>query len=141
MVKLFLDDNRWPPEAAKWMHKRVGSEDNLLYLDPDWQVVRNYPQFVDWIEKNGLPDLISFDHDLADGHYHQSLQEGSINYESENFNSDLNKTGYHAITWLIDYCREKSLPLPECLVHTMNPVGKQNIEAAIESYYKLVKHP
>ena len=45
MVKLFLDDIRKPP-------------------DVDWFIVRNYNQFIDWIDKNGLPDIISFDHDL-----------------------------------------------------------------------------
>ena len=28
-----------------------------------------YLQFTQWISKNGLPDLISFDHDLAPEHY------------------------------------------------------------------------
>jgi hypothetical protein len=31
--------------------------------------VLNYLEFKMWIEKNGLPDIISFDHDLAFEHY------------------------------------------------------------------------
>lgn len=51
---LYLDDVRTPTET-------------LPGYKP-WYVVRNYNEFVEWISKNGLPDFISFDHDLADEH-------------------------------------------------------------------------
>lgn len=59
---LFLDDIRWPIEAFQYTK-------NEIFWEKEWSIVRNYQQFVDWIIENGLPKLISFDHDLADEHY------------------------------------------------------------------------
>ena len=33
-----------------------------------WVVVKNYDEFTEYIEKNGIPDYISFEHDLAPEH-------------------------------------------------------------------------
>lgn len=48
--KLFLDDERFPPEDGEL-----------------WIVVRNYAEFLKCIANYGLPTFISFDHDLGDG--------------------------------------------------------------------------
>lgn len=66
--KLFLDDIRNPTECSLYMYKRIGKE-NLSYLDEDWVVVRNYSEFIGAIFDRGLPNLVSFDHDLAHEHY------------------------------------------------------------------------
>jgi len=50
MKKLYLDDVRCPKTEG-------------------WDIVRTYDDFVSWITKNGLPDEVSFDHDLAEIHY------------------------------------------------------------------------
>ncbi len=43
-----------------------------------WQVVRSYDEFVHWIQTNGIPDMISFDQDLADErHVCGEAKEGS----------------------------------------------------------------
>ncbi len=59
---LFLDDIREPRDAFYYTKE-------LMFNLKSWDVVRNYNEFVDWVELNGLPDFISFDHDLADSHY------------------------------------------------------------------------
>lgn len=139
-MKLFLDDYRSPDDCLKYMYKRVGAN-NLIYNDQDWIVVRNYPEFVELIERTKLEDieLISFDHDLADEHYHKNMQEGKINYSGESFNKDYNKTGYHCAKWLINYCLKNKLPLPQTVVHSMNPVGTENIERLIANSRKFLK--
>ena len=38
---------------------------NSIYLLNDWDIVRNYDEFINYILKNGLPSVISFDHDLG----------------------------------------------------------------------------
>lgn len=39
------------------------------------------------------------------------------------------KTGYDCAKWMIEYyCLDMKLPLPEIFVHSMNPVGCENIE-------------
>jgi len=62
MRKLFLDDIRSPKDAIGL----VPSHMNQFYWSNDWDVVRSHDEFVDFIEKNGVPDFVSFDHDLAD---------------------------------------------------------------------------
>jgi hypothetical protein len=89
MKKLYLDDIRTPKTEG-------------------WDIVRSYNEFVSWIETNGLPDMVSFDHDLGE------VDE---------------KTGYDAAKWLGQYCIDNNISLPEYNVHSANPVGSANIEA------------
>ncbi len=127
-MKIFLDDVRIPTDCLLYMHKRIGLMKSV-YLDYDWNVVRNYPAFVKAInEFKGKITHISFDHDLADGHYHKNMQEGVINYNSEDFNSDdFNKTGFHAAKYFKQVYDQEKLEYPVLFVHSMNPVGTQNI--------------
>jgi hypothetical protein len=88
-----------------------------MYRNQEWEIVRNFDEFVDWILTNGLPDVVSFDHDLADEHY----------AFAGNYNIFREKTGYDAAKWLVEFCMHEQLPLPEYHVHSMNPVGGDNI--------------
>ena len=50
------------------------------------------------------------------------------------------KTGYDCAKWLINYCMDNQLELPETiLIHSMNPVGSLNIKSLFDSYYKSLK--
>jgi len=82
-----------------------------------WETVRNYNQFVKIIQERGLPSFISFDHDLDEEY--------------------VNKTGFDCAKWLIEYCMKTSQPLPDFQVHSMNPVGKLNIQNVLNSYKKI----
>lgn len=95
LKKLYLDDVRNPKSEG-------------------WTIVRNYEEFVKYIEKNGLPDEISFDHDLG-----------------ENI-----KTGYDCAKWLCEYCWGNGLPIPNFNVHSANPVGRDNIIQILQSFQK-----
>ena len=113
---LFLDDVRKP-----------------MYLGDtrSWEVVRSYDEFVNYIEKNGLPILISFDHDLAPEHY----QHGhTTKFESFDYNVVREKTGYHCADWLVNYCLDNKLQLPDFQVHSMNPCGRENIEKLLSNF-------
>jgi hypothetical protein len=112
---LFLDDTRNP--------------NKFLNDTRHWVVVRNYNQFVETIRKQGLPKFISFDHDLADEHYVQSVDYGKFK----------EKTGYDCATWLIEYCMNTEQSLPEYQVHSMNPVGRMNINMIFECYKRTEK--
>lgn len=118
-MNLFLDDHRVPQDAGNYCT-------DVRYRTENWVLVQNYDEFVKFITEEGLPDLISFDHDLADEHY---AFRGNYKELKE-------KTGYHCAKWLVDYCFQRNIPLPECLVHSMNPVGKQNISLYLENYRK-----
>lgn len=116
MLVLWLDDVRNPKQF-------IPQYDNVVW-------VKHYNEFVQYIQENSLPDLISFDHDLGD--YQALYSSGYIEGELP----EDEKTGYDCIKWLIDYCIDNKLKLPECIVHSANPVGKKNIESYIENYKK-----
>jgi hypothetical protein len=113
---LFLDDIRYPIEAYHYTKQD-------MFLRKDWHVVRNYDQFVNRIMELGLPEIISFDHDLADQHY---IDPGSQEY--------VEKTGYDCAKWLIEYCMDNDADLPKFYCHSMNPVGKENMESLLNNF-------
>jgi hypothetical protein len=96
-----------------------------------WTVVRSYSDFVEVVNKLGLPMFVSFDHDLGLSHYGHGSNGDDIPYDSYT-----EKTGYDAAKWLVDYCMKNGVKHPPYVVHSMNPVGKRNIESYIESYLR-----
>lgn len=92
-IKLYLDDLRPIPNGF------IG--------------VRSYTEFINYINQNGLPDFISFDHDLG-----------------------LEESGFDCAKWLVNYCLDKKIGLPEFTVHSQNPVGKKNIESLLNNFIK-----
>jgi hypothetical protein len=124
IYNLFLDDERKPKDVT-WVE--------LPFVN--WIIARDYDNFVRIITQYELPVNISFDHDLADEHYRDVISgKGYINYDKHE-----EKTGYHCAKWLVEYCMDKKLPLPTCYIHTMNPIGKQNIQSLLDSYRKSCK--
>jgi hypothetical protein len=138
-MKIFIDDFRDPKDCLKYMHERIGP-DNVIYDADDWRIIRNYPEFEEYLYFVRYMDLwntievISFDHDLADGHYHKSMQRGKINYGADSFMDRYNRTGYHCAELLIENCMDYGLKLPPYLVHSMNPVGAANIKGLLDNY-------
>lgn len=125
-MKLFLDDVREPKDCIGYMYHRIGAL-NPIYLQ-EWLVVRNYAEFVQAIKAYHTEIThISFDHDLADGHYHKNMEEGKLNYNSDDFLDNANKTGYHAAQYMKHYYDHGNIPYPVMFVHSMNPVGTENI--------------
>lgn len=119
--KLFLDDERWP-QQVKWVPMPLGP----------WAVVRDYQAFVRHIERNGLPEFISFDHDLTFEHYagvSDALKSHKIDYSKLK-----ERTGYACAQWLVNYCLDKNAKLPDYQVHSMNPVGAENIRSLLEQF-------
>jgi len=128
MKKLFLDDIRQPKDAINL----VPSHLNKMYWDEDWHVVKDYKEFVKWISFYGVPDLISFDHDLADIHY-------EVDYNDWEFSSDqlgVEETGLDCAKWLVDYCFDNGHKLPEYIVHSANPAGRKNIQSYLDNANK-----
>jgi hypothetical protein len=104
---------------------------------PDWAIARNYHEFVNFIEKFGLPNFISFDHDLGFEHtrwYFENGGHGNPPDPSETVFKE--KTGYDAAKWLCEYCQDNGLKIPSYKVHSANPVGKVNIVSYLENFKK-----
>jgi hypothetical protein len=126
---LWLDDYRNPFNEPDWL---VFSPIPRPY-EVHW--VKSYDEFVKWITKNGLPDGICFDHDLADEHYHPDMYVSKEEY-NKHYNTFKEKTGYQAAKWLVDYCIDNNLDLPKFNVQSANPVGKENIFGLLRNYSK-----
>lgn len=121
MYNLFLDDNRNVFSVYKYTK-------NSIYIDNDWVIVRNYNDFVNTIIQNGLPNIISFDHDLSDKKYILRLDK------NEDYSNYREKTGFECAKWLVNYCLDNNLNFPEYYVHSFNPIGKENIISYIENF-------
>ena len=104
---LFLDDCR---------------DANIFLQDiRTWETVRNYNDFCRIIERKGVPDFISFDHDLS--FEDQNKTEGFVE-----------KTGYDCAKFLIEYCMRTEQLLPEWQCHSMSSVGRVRINELLRNY-------
>lgn len=106
MIGLFLDDERVHSDVT-WVSYPV---------DVEWYVLRRPSDFMlAVIQMEGGPYIVSFDHDI------------------QSFDLLGNEvTGYDMLKYLVDYCIDQGYSMPKCFFHTMNPVGKKNME----SYYQ-----
>jgi len=107
---LFIDDERWPSDAtwAEWYGVR-----------DDWFVARDWPEVLNLIETYGMPDFISFDHDLGP-------EEVTLN-------------GYEIVQKIVEGDMDGKWKIPENFqftVHSQNPIGKRNIEGLLVNYIK-----
>ena len=115
-MKLFLDDVRSPEDCFGYV-KAYGIRPDVY--TGDWKIVRDYKAFVSFIENNGIPEEVSFDHDLAYIHYDPETWKEGFEYMEE--------TGYDCAKWLVQHCQEKGVDLPKCYCHSMNPIGRERI--------------
>lgn len=125
MLLLWLDDIRNPFTNE---HKRTPpGYENIIW-------VKNKFEFMRHLDLHGLPDAVSFDHDLADEHYLPESWGSYDGYKEE--------TGLDCAKYLINYCLEKNKDLPTCYVHSQNPIGSENILLLLDSFkiYKNNKH-
>lgn len=96
-MRLYIDDKRYPQTNHKW------------------NIVRNYDEAIEFMNENGCPEYVTFDHDLGDS-----------------------KSGYDIAKWMV----EKDLDshgkfIPENFVfnvHSANPVGRDNIVSLLGNY-------
>ena len=100
-MKLFIDDERFPTGA-------------------DWIIARNMADVIAVVEYAGMPNYISFDHDLGDNE----------------------PTGYDICKWLVDQVMDDRLQFPDGFdfyVHSQNPIGKANIEGYLNGFLSMRK--
>jgi hypothetical protein len=126
---LFLDDMRVPSDCVNYMATRFS--DSAMYTRETWTVVKDYNEFVNYITQKGLPDFISFDHDLADEHYDPSMYTNNYGDVAKNFKE---KTGMDCAKWLVNYCLDNNKKLPNFVVHSMNPAGTKNIQSLLYEF-------
>jgi len=98
---LFLDDERLP-----------------YYVNPDrriaWRIAPNIAVAKYMVQQFGMPDFISFDHDLGPG-------EDSMMF----------------LRWLeCEFFDPTKHKIPDYVIHSANPVGSQNIDSFMKSWKK-----
>ena len=122
-IYLYLDDIRIPTEG-------------------EWEVVRNYDEFVAHIKLNGLEnyEVISLDHDLGESAMQEYYTNTKPNF-SLDYNNIKEKTGMDCARFLVAESMTKSIPLPQIYVHSANPIGSANIMGYINNYFRNQKMP
>lgn len=110
---LWIDDIRNPqdPEWTQWIHNNFGHQSFKII----W--VKSYIEFKSYIDENGIPDNISFDHDLGDV-------------------SDDEKTGMTCCNYLIEYCMDHKLDIPTYRIQSSNIPGAKNIKSKMDNWHK-----
>ncbi|MFD2292844.1 cyclic-phosphate processing receiver domain-containing protein [Mariniflexile gromovii] len=106
MKKLFLDDVR----TIEMVYDKA--------MEPEFDIVRTYAEFVDYIKTNGLPTYISFDNDLG------LAEDGTVAPD-----------GLAAAKWLV-YESGLDLRSLKFKVHSANPVAAEQIRGLLNNYIK-----
>ena len=128
---LWLDDLR-NPNLGDWLLQYAPE---YVYDGGDIVWVKNYNDFVDWITKNGLPDMVSFDHDLGEDIAMDLVSKG-VNKKKARLQKRESMSGYDAAKWLVNYSIDNDIDLPMFRVHSANPVGAENIRKLLTNYIK-----
>lgn len=79
--------------------------------------LKSYDEFKNWIDKNGLPKAICFDHDLG----------------------DIEKTGYDCAKYLVEFCMNNDCDIPKFGIQSSNVPGSNNISGILSSYHKFYR--
>jgi hypothetical protein len=90
-----------------------------------WYRVRTIDRMIEFIGTKGMPNIISFDHDLEPIHY--NINTNTIDY------TEYPTTGYSCCEFVIEILKRTQLPCT-LLVHSMNPLGRDRILELIENY-------
>lgn len=109
MKKLFLDDIR----TVEMVYDTK--------IVNDFDIVRNYEDFIAYVKNKGLPKFISFDNDLG-------LDE----------KGEVAPDGYAAAKWLV-YKSGLDLSELEFKVHSANPVAAEQIKGLLNNYITHLK--
>lgn len=96
---LFLDDERHPKTEREFV------------------IVRSYGEAVAYVKKHGIPEYISFDHDLGE------VDATGIDY-----------SGYTFAKWICEHIIETEGQMFEWNVHSANPIGAQNINGYLQQF-------
>lgn len=101
MVKMWIDDIRPKPNE-------------------EWHHMKNSSDAIKFIKLNGMPDIISFDHDLGD-----------------------DDTSMKIINFIINSYLDNKLQINDnftYFVHSANPVGSQNIRSKLDNFLKHIRN-
>jgi len=100
---LFIDDERLPPRDGR-----------------QWRIARSSDEAIKIFEEHGVPDFISFDHDLGG-------DDTSMKYINHLIDLSLDLIEIGIQKWQIAFPKNYT-------VHSQNPVGARNIERKMQGF-------
>lgn len=119
-ILIWLDDCRDPfDKDNEWVRtfSPVKIDKDIVIL---W--IQSYDTFKLWIDTNGLPYAICFDHDLGD------------------FDKEQEKTGYDCAKIIGEYCLDHNTDVPYYSIQSANPVGRKNIDTYLKNIQKFINN-
>ena len=128
---LWLDDIR-NPFVGDWLMQYAPQ---FAYGEGETIWVKNYDEFTDWINVNGLPHTIGFDHDLGQDIANEKVSMGMSKRKSRR-EKRTEMSGFECAKWLVDYCIDTDVELPHWTIQSANPVGADNINGILNGYKK-----
>ena len=108
---LFIDDMRNPSDV-------------LLCLGKKWAIAHSKAEAVEIVNELGMPEFISFDHDMTDAHYNGDYSDG--------------QTGADIAFTLVQLFNGV---MCDYEVHSLNPDARKRIHDAIMSAKTMTKNP
>lgn len=121
---LWLDDMRDPKTYYTMKPKGTAS------FRVVW--VKSFQEFVDYLVDMGVPDAVSFDHDLEPEHYvPANLWKDWSQARKHMLDARLERTGYDCAVALVKACKLRGAPLPIWGVHSANPIGANDIRGLL----------
>jgi len=82
-----------------------------------------------------MPDGICFDHDLGEDVARDKVSNG-MSKRQVRIQKRETKSGYDCAKWLVEYCMDRDLDIPEIGIQSANPVGADNIRGLLLNYKK-----
>lgn len=123
---LFLDDERSPNQVVF----------KAQPTSREWVIVKSFQQFVDAIKSRGIPEFVSFDHDLTEEHYREGHSHG---FKYFDYRAVESSTGVDCALYLVFACGMQKRQLPIWNVHSMNAYGTMILNGILKKAEKRLK--
>lgn len=107
-AKIAKDKEKNKPISGAGMRNSTFYDNNIFNkynVTFDW--VKNLDEFSNYIQRNGIPQFVSFDRDLTPKGWKQTHNEPFPD-------------GIACAKWLKQYCQETNQQMPRCFVHSAN---------------------
>ena len=119
LFRSLVDELELWPDVDAMKEVKLWIDDCRDLPDSEWLLARTSDQAIDIIKHSGMPDVISFDHDLGG-----------------------DDTAMKVVHFIINSWLSKTLEMPknfQYFVHSANPVGAENIRGLMENFLTLIR--
>ena len=128
---LFLDDIREVKDAHLWDNdgKRLTEFSGIPHFR--WNIVRSYEEFVNYIDKWGIPDTISFDNDLTEDCMIRYC-DAHLAGVPQSFEGLPHKQGIDCARYVVEKCLSENKDIPDYYIHSANHFARPVIRKILE---------